>query len=197
MSAKYALFENPSPDKEGKKKRYHARIVSNGTVRTTEIVDYISEASSFSSGDIKGILDSVSNIMAHYLEMGYTVDLDELGTFSISLKCEEVEDPKKVRAHSVHFRNIHYQADKKLMNRLQGIHLEKAENATPQTAYTLDERKARALRYLEKHEYINRRNYIQLNGCSRATAGSDLSAMLTEGTIRKLGAGRAIIYVKA
>lgn len=196
MSAKYALFKNPDPTKEGTEDRFHARLVPYGVVRTEEIIDHISEASSFSSGDVKGLLDSLSRAIAMYLERGYTVDIDELGTFSVSLKSEPIENPKKVTAHSVHFRNVHYKADKKLMNRLKGMHLEKADEGSA-TLYTPEQRQKRGLSYLDKHEYINQRSYAQINGCSPTTAKNDLKELLDKGLIRKLGSGRAVIYVKS
>lgn len=196
MSAKYALFENPDPMKEGSEKRFHARLVAQGVVRTEEIIQYISDASSFSSGDVKGLLDTLSQAIGMYLERGYTVDIDELGTFSISLKCDPIENPKKVNAHAVHFRNVHYKADKKLMKRLQGMRFERAEEA-PVTLYTQEQRRSKALNYLKKHEYMTRSDYMRMSGCSRATACNDIRELLDGGVIRKLGAGRAIIYVKA
>ena len=196
MSAKYALFENPAPTNEGAEKRFHARLVTQGVVRTEEIIQHVSEASSFSSGDVKGLLDSLSQAIGMYLERGYTVDIDELGTFSISLKCDPIENPKNAHAHAVHFRNIHYKADKKLMKRLQGMRFERADEA-PFTQYTQEQRKNKALDFLKKHEYISRSDYMRQTGCSRATACNDIQELLDGGVIRKLGAGRAIIYVKA
>lgn len=53
MSATYNLFRNP-----GKKENLHARQVSQYTVRIDALCEEISQISSFSSADVKGMLDS-------------------------------------------------------------------------------------------------------------------------------------------
>ncbi|WP_293714489.1 HU family DNA-binding protein [uncultured Parabacteroides sp.] len=194
MGAKYALYENPNPRKDGKKQPLHARIVSKGTVRTEEIADDIADACGYSTAVTKGMLDALAHIVSRHLRRGYTVELNELGSFSISLKCRPVMDKKEIRSWSIKFGNVHFRGNKKLKQQLQSIDLERAEDAGP-TSYTPEQRKNRALNYLENHDYINRPIYMQLNGCNHSTASHDLTTLTNEGKIKRLGQGKAVLYV--
>lgn len=194
MGAKYAMYENPNPKGDGKKQPLHARIVSHGTIRTEEIAQDISDSCGFSTAVTKGMLDALAHIVSRYLKRGYTVELNELGTFSISLKCRPVMDKKEIRSWSVDFGNVHFRGNKKLKDRLESISLERAEDNHP-TPFKPEQRKKRAMNYLKDHDYINRAIYMQTNGCNHSTAVSDLNKLVENNLLKKLGRGKAILYI--
>ena len=86
MGAKYALYENPNPKGDGKKQPLHARIVPRGTIHTQEIAEEIADSCGYSTATTKGMLDALAKVISKNLRYGYTVELDDLGSFSISLK---------------------------------------------------------------------------------------------------------------
>lgn len=195
MGAKYSMYENPNPRKDGKKQPLHARIVSKGTVRTAEIADDIADACGYSTAVTKGMLDALAHIVSRHLKRGYTVELDELGSFSISLKCRPVMDKKEILSWSIRFGNVHFRGNKKLKERLKGLDLERADEEDSSTSFTPGQRKNRAINYLKDHDYINRSLYISMNGCSASTAAADMKEMTEEGILKKLGAGKAVLYI--
>ena len=194
MGAKYAMYENPNPKGDGKKQPLHARIVSRGTIRTEEIAQDIAESCGYSTGVTKGMLDALAHIVSRYLKRGYTVELNELGTFSISLKSRPVMDKKEIRSWSIGFGNVHFRGNKKLKERLKLLDLERADEGES-TSFTPQQRKKRALEYLKDHDYINRVLYMQINGCNHSTAIADLKKMTESEQLKKLGSGKAVLYI--
>lgn len=194
MGAKYAMYENPNPKGDGKKQPLHARIVSKGTVRTEEIAQDIADSCGFSTAVTKGMLDALAHIISRHLRRGYTIELDELGSFSISLKCRPVMDKKEIRSWSVGFGKVHFKGNKQLKKRLMEIDLERADTGSS-TSFTPEQRKKRALDYLSGHDFINRTLYMQINGCNHSTASRDLSELTETEVIKKLGAGKAVVYI--
>lgn len=194
MGAKYALYENPNPKGDGEKQPLHARIVPKGTVRTQEIAEQIADGSGYSTATTKGMLDALAKIIARNLRQGYTVELEDLGSFSLSLKCRPVMDKKELRSWSVRFGNIHFKGSKKMKNQLRSIDLERDSEAKA-TLYSPEQRKGRVLLTLQEREYFTTAQYMRLNGCTRSTAARDIKEMIESGKIKKLGYGKAVLYV--
>ena len=88
MSANYKLVRNPNPNPEesGKSLPLHPRLVSCGTIHTDEFINRAKSRSSFSPADMKGILQLFQDMMVDFLMFGYNVELEGIGTFSVSLK---------------------------------------------------------------------------------------------------------------
>lgn len=194
MGAKYALYENPNPKGDGKKQPLHARIVPKGTIHTPEIAEEIADSCGYSTATTKGMLDALAKVISKNLRRGYTVELDDLGSFSISLKCRPVMDKKELRSWSVHFNNIHFKGSKKLKQRLTAIDLERDSDAGA-TSYSPEQHKGRMLRMMDNKEYFTASEYMRLNGCNRTTAIRDLNELMEDGRIKKLGHGKAVLYV--
>lgn len=195
MSAKYALYENPNPKGDGEKQPLHARIVPWGTVHTEEIAQEIADSCGFSTAVTKGMLDALAHVISKYLRKGYTVEMNDLGSFSISLKCRPVQDKNEIRSWSVGFGNVHFRGSKKLKEQLKPILLERDPEAGT-TCYTPEKRKERFFKLLEENEYVTCAQYMRLNACNRTTAVRDLGELIQEEKIKRLGSGKAVLYVK-
>ncbi len=91
MSATYNLFKNP-----GKGDNLHARQVNQYTVRIDALCEEISQISSFSSSDVKGVLEALKSRIAFHLKYGDIVELEGLGTFNASLKCPSLPTEKQI-----------------------------------------------------------------------------------------------------
>lgn len=71
-----------------------ARVITRDTKRMNDICEYISECSSVTSADIKGVLEALTSYIGRELSYGYSVELEGLGHFSPSVKSKEVTDQK-------------------------------------------------------------------------------------------------------
>ena len=120
MSANYKLVRNPNPNPEesGKSLPLHPRLVSCGTIHTDEFISRAKSRSSFSPADMKGILQLFQDMMVDFLMFGYNVELEGIGTFSVSLKSRPVMEKNEIRAESIHFKDVKFRSSKELRDRL-------------------------------------------------------------------------------
>ncbi len=109
MSAQYDLYETPDPANTGEQKPLHARIVPSGTYSKKEFLERVSRSSqTFNYNVIDAVVGVVIDELAEALSEGYTIELGELGYFSISLKCtHKVMTKREIRAESICFDNVH------------------------------------------------------------------------------------------
>lgn len=196
-TVKYAVHETPNPKGNGKK-TYHVRPVSTRAIKTTQFVNDISEMSSFSSADVKGMLDAFSTILQRYLAEGSTIELEGIGLFSISISCpKDMEDPGKIRANNIHFKKVNFKSSSKLNQELQTMRFVKASEDKQQPAYTVEKRQERILNYIQKEGSIQSSTCMSLNHCSRYVALKDLKELLANGKIKKHGNKASLVYLPA
>lgn len=85
MTAQYDFVKTPKPRKDGKPQELHPRIVSRGTITTRRLLEDIHKGSSFTVGDLAGVIASLEDKMASYIREGYNVELGRIGYFSAKL----------------------------------------------------------------------------------------------------------------
>lgn len=83
--AEYEMQEMNLPNKEGKHVLY-PRLVQRGQVSTDYIAKVLSQKSSFTKGDVIGLLQELADEMAYQMGDGKSVKLDGIGTFVPSLE---------------------------------------------------------------------------------------------------------------
>ena len=156
------------------------------------------KATGFSPAILDGTLQAVTDELCSWLSEGWTVEVGELGYFSVSLKCDrQVTDKKEIRSPSVHFQNVNLRLGSKFRNRFSTMELER--KASPYVSRSLmgeEERKEKLLQHLNKHGCITRADYESITGLVRHRAVSDLNRYLAEGMIRKYGSGKTVVYLK-
>lgn len=196
MAAEYKLVRNPNPKKDGSILPMHPRLVSCGTFSIEDMMSDMKGRSSFSSADIKGMLQLIQDMMFDYLLMGANVELDGIGTFSLSLKCRPVMDKKEIRSESIHFRTINFRPSVQLCNRLRYMPVYRAEEDKSDRIYDEEECRKRLLRYLDNNQHITRKRYMRLNNCSRSKACLQLQKFYKEGIISRHGQGPTTFYMR-
>ena len=86
--AEYEMQEMNLPNKDGKRILY-PRLVQSGQASTDYITKILSEKSSFTRGDIKGLLQELADELAYQMGQGKSVKLDGIGTFVTALALRE------------------------------------------------------------------------------------------------------------
>ena len=81
MTAHYSLFRNPKRENEEGESTLHARLVDQHTIRMEDLNEEISDACSFNSADVKGILDALRSRIIMHLKRGEILELEGIGTF--------------------------------------------------------------------------------------------------------------------
>lgn len=193
MAAEFSYFKNP-PQPGDKNPLMHPRVIVQGTKTTADLAFIISECSTFSSADTKGVLEALGKWVPFYLKEGYNVELEGIGLFSISVQGPLVDDPKKVMAPDVHFKDVNFRTSLQLKEKLKFIKFE--HKPLSKTTFVIPEkRKQQILTYLKNHPAMSRTTCMQLNRCSKHIAIADLNELIAGDLIEKLGDGRTVLYV--
>ena len=110
------------PNKDGKRILY-PRLVQSGQASTDYIAKILSEKSSFTRGDIKGLLQELADELAYQMGQGKSVKLDGIGTFvpSLALRIDKERetgeaDSTRRNARSIVVGSINFRAEKSLIH---------------------------------------------------------------------------------
>lgn len=186
MRVKYKLVPNAELTSSEEQQTLHVRAVSNGTIRLTELMERGSSRSTFSNPDIKGALQLIADLLVEGLKSGYSVELDGIGYFSLSLECRPETNPQKIRSQSILFRGVNFRANKELKYRLKGLRLYRHSEPAKKT-YSPQQKEERLWRYLTKKSHITTREYCGLNNCSKYKALKELKQYVADGRLRMVG----------
>ena len=206
--AKYIKQEVPDMLKTGEQKTFYRLKVE----RNVDFQEFIERLCSYHSGISRGealrVLVSASDVLAELLGEGYSVTLDDWGTFKATIGLEEDKemdtingDETKRNARSLRLNGVNFQADKKLVRNAR--HHCKLEREgiirVKRSPYTKEERLQKALEYLEEHGALKVSQYMELTGQAHTTAACELRAFSRDASsgIVSVGRGSAVVYVKS
>jgi predicted histone-like DNA-binding protein len=207
MMAKYIKQEVPDMLKTGNQKVFY-RLKTEGNIDFEEFVSRMAyPGSGISRGEAIRILLTASETLAGLLAEGYSVSLDEWGTFKATIGLEEGKEmdmidgiATKRNARSLRVNGIDFKVDKKLVRNVASqCKLERAGvSRVRRSPYTKEDRLQRAKNYLSKHGFMRVKQYMQLTGLGHTTAANELRAFsddLSTG-ITIMGRGSAKVYIK-
>lgn len=127
-------------NKEGKQGVF-PQLIKGETVSIRDLARKICIDSSFSEGDVLGILENMTESIASYLSLGCNVNLDHLGTLSLSatLKNKDIP-PNQIRGNNIRVKKVRFRTSPDFMNRLSDTKFVKAnESNTPSLPQSPDE----------------------------------------------------------
>ena len=205
--ANYVIKEMPEGMGNGKKGRIFPKMQVYTEYDYDKVVELIHNYSpAFSEGTVRGVLDTLSEVMKTYLPMGHTMKIDNLGVFSLALQFsdnpaeDDKQDEPKTKYRRVEAKGVNFKVDKKLVDDVNRDNtFERASyNPASTSPYTPEERLQRALHHIDKHGFITLQDYANLNGLSSSSASRELAkfvANLASGITEK-GAGSHKVWVK-
>jgi predicted histone-like DNA-binding protein len=169
--------------------------VNSKLTTTKELAEYINFACSVTDADVAAVLQALCKCVCDELLDGNRVELEHLGTFSLSLTCgnKRLEDrvtKKDIRVKSILFTPC---AEMKAAMRTAEI-VSGGPNPNKQLSDTVIER--RLEKYFEEHEYMQRRDFESVCECSRYTATKKLKELVKAGKLRAMGAKNVRFYIK-
>ncbi|MDR2969537.1 MAG: hypothetical protein LBV32_08045 [Tannerellaceae bacterium] len=109
-----------------KKELYYAQPVWSGLVGTREIAHQLAARSTLSPADIRATLIGLVEVMENYLHLGYSVKLDDLGVFRLSLTSDGYEEADDCTPHRVRAGKLCFRADTQLKKNLKNVKFERA-----------------------------------------------------------------------
>ena len=157
---------------------------------------------------IRAVLMNLSDTLKRMLSLGYTVKVDELGTFSLSLDFDD-DKPKvmqqaddKMAYRHVTVKNVNFKVDPSLLKDLRNeTELEREMSGVKvikKQLFTLEQRIERALAVIERDGFIGLTDYAAINNLSRTSASQELKQICAnpEGPLDTKGRGSHKVWVK-
>ncbi len=204
----YKLQEMPGLNGIGKK-RVYPKLVTNRQLDTKEFIEKMhGHNRAISESTVSAVLMDVADYLGELLSMGYTVKLDGLGTFSISLdfdddKPREMQnDDDKMTYRKVTVKDVNYKASPELIKYLKReTDLERDMGGVSRLykkKYTLEERIKRGQEWLDKNTFFTLQDYANMNNLSRTSASLELKK-LTHGDdapFDYMGRGSHKVWIK-
>lgn len=178
-------------------------LLQTGVTTTNEVARMLQARTSFTTSDVKGLIDALAEIIADETAQGRAVRIDGLGTFKAKLdlvkgKEREVEGGTKRNAQSVRVSSVRFRADKKLVQRTDACaHLERTkEPASSATLEPLEARIERLNDFLTKNPFLRIADYVSFTHLSRSRARTELQSLCDQGFLTTQGRGTHKVYVK-
>ena len=208
--AKYKLQEMSDMRDEGKR-RVYPKMVPYRTLSRKEFVEQVqSYHRDLSQGTIEAVLTDVEDVLVRMLSMGYNVNLEGLGTFSLSLGFED-DKPKEMQTdddmmkyRKVGVKNVNFNSSPEFVKAVKmetDCDLEREMSGVKvirKQLYSKEERIARALEVIEKNGVLTLGDYASVNNLSRTSASMELKKLTNDKTspIDSLGRGSHKVWVK-
>jgi predicted histone-like DNA-binding protein len=210
VMAKYKLQELTDMRNEGKR-RVYPKMVTNRTLSRKEFVKKMQGYHrGISESTTEAVLMDVADMLVEMLSMGYNVNLEGIGTFSLSLGFEDDkptemqgEDDKmayrKVGVKDINFKaspellkSVKQETDRDLERDMGGVKVIRKQ------LYSREERIAHALEVIEANGFITLSDYAYINNLSRTAASLELKEITADRTspIDSMGSGSHKVWVK-
>ena len=152
----------------------------------------------------------VADMLVEMLSMGYNVNLEGIGTFSLSLGFEDEKptemqsEEDKMTYRKVGVKNINFKASPELLKSVKhetDRDLERDMGGVKvirKQLYSREERIARALEVIEANGLITLSDYAYINNLSRTAASLELKEITADRTspIDSMGSGSHKVWVK-
>ncbi len=199
MSVNYDLYETPDLTKSGEEQPLHARVVLKGSYTAEEFVEQVTVFQHMPHAQVVGVIEAISKELRHLLLKGFSVELGDIGYFSLSLSVDKkVMDPKDLRSPSVSLKDINFRVNRQFKKDIESeIELQRYHSPF-RVKNPLDRERClqRLEKFLEDHPCINRQDYAMLVGKTKIQALQDINAFIKDGVLKKYGSGRSVVYIK-
>lgn len=199
MSVNYDLYETPDLAKSGEEQPLHARVVLKGSYTAEEFVEQVTVFQHMPHAQVVGVIEAISKELRHLLLKGFSVELGDIGYFSLLLSVDKkVMDPKDLRSPSVSLKDINFRVNRQFKKDIESeIELQRYHSPF-RVKNPLDRERClqRLEKFLEDHPCINRQDYAMLVGKTKIQALQDINAFIKDGVLKKYGSGRSVVYIK-
>ena len=125
MSVRYRLTSLKDNISDKPKKGYYAQVVTKGTIDSKTLCKHISGSCSLTNADMTAALVALSQHLTEYLLDGYNVNVEGLGTFSISAGSRIVNQHEDIHAQSVQVKSINFRPAVSLKKSMQNAKFER------------------------------------------------------------------------
>ncbi len=182
--AEYDMQELTLPNEDGKR-IFYPKMQLYGQKDLGDIAETISKTTTFTRGDIMGLVQAITEEIAYNMSGGYSVKIKGLGIFTPALGLREgkeresaEEGESKRNAASICLKDIHFKADKELVyETARNCHLQRARYKKCRRSsqfFSPQERLVMAKEYLRKNLVMSVAEYCRLTGLLKTAAAKEL-----------------------
>lgn len=93
---------------------YYPQGIKQGIISTKLIADEIAGRCSLTRGDVLNVFSNLQEVLPKYLNEGYNVKLDDIGTFRVTLRSTGAESAEKCTAKNIKSPVVRCICDKQL-----------------------------------------------------------------------------------
>lgn len=193
MAIKLKIYDTPRPNGREGEALEHARVISKGTRRMDDICETLIPFGLYTA-QIKGILEGLVTYIGKSLQEGYHIELEDLGTFSLSANSRQIINKSNEPATEITIDSVNFRPASTLKKKIRKANIEIVkEGKGPES--TLEQRKKKMLAYINKYGHISGMEYTRMNNCTRYMAQKDLNTFVEEKIISQVGTGTRKVFV--
>lgn len=201
------IMERMSDRMHGEGERLYPRLVKGQVTDTARIAGIIEKRTSFTQGDVWGLLSELSAVVREEMAAGHSVKIDGLGVLRPVLGLVGKEQRgawndsagRLTTAHNIRLKSVSFRPTPALLRGAGGsMSFDRVSGrlGRKRPATTATERAAMARQYLSEHGFMRVADYAKLTGLARSTASKELRLLAGDGAsgITSSGAGAGKIY---
>ena len=188
--AKYLLQEMNDVRNTGKRTVY-PKMVTDQTLTTKEFIDELHKhLRTVDKGVLTGVMCGMADTLSSLLSRGYNVTLDDIGTFSMSLKfiddksTEIQEEDDRLLYRRVGVKDINFKTSPEMLHELRRVtkfeRVMAGARVLKKNLYTLEQRIENALAIIDEKGHFTLGEYAQVNNLSRTTASKELAKISSD-----------------
>ena len=188
--AKYLLQEMNDVRNTGKRTVY-PKMVTDQTLTTKEFIDELHKhLRTVDKGVLTGVMCGMADTLSSLLSRGYNVTLDDIGTFSMSLKfiddkpTEIQEEDDRLLYRRVGVKDLNFKTSPEMLHELRRVtkfeRVMTGARVLKKNLYTLEQRIENALAIIDDKGHITLGEYAQVNNLSRTTASKELAKISSD-----------------
>lgn len=194
---KYDIFEIPDPKHPGEKIQ-HLRVVGAKRMSKDSFLKFMQERTACSTGTINDVLQGLSEVLAWSLADGYTIGIDDIGSFSLQIQKNgrtKVADLNKIHAKNVDVKGVTFQPSKHLIDEISRKAMFVRADEDIKSKIWEDEELEQAIRdFLAANGTMTRRQLQCHAKLSQRTAERRIKHFLETGLIKNVGTRYRPVY---
>ena len=195
MEIEYDLYENPGKE-VGDSPRLHAKVVTKNVVTTKNLRENITRKCTATPADVAAVLTAISDELYDALSNGYSVHIDGLGYFSLSLSCNSEVGSGNMDNVDVWVRGIKFVPEKVFVEKFETANLVRVKDESRHSEKITDEEVMKRLEtYFAKNQYMQRTDFEELTGFNLSKSSRYIKRLVDDGVLKNISSKFHPVYV--
>lgn len=195
MEIEYDLYENPGKE-VGDSPRLHAKVVTKNVVTTKNLRENITRKCTATPADVAAVLTAISDELYDALSNGYSVHIDGLGYFSLSLSCNSEIGSGNMDNVDVWVRGIKFVPEKVFVEKFETANLVRVKDESRHSEKITDEEVMKRLEtYFAKKQYMQRTDFEELTGFNLSKSSRYIKRLVDDGVLKNIASKFHPVYV--